>query len=364
MTALLTQLAQLLKRGVDIVSAVHDSATEIDDLAYFLGLKTETARAIVRLSNELHKPLKNPIDEAQRQESLELYTRHSVSIFAMLEIAKAARKIPDQRESIRLEISRQAPGLSVKELIAVGRDVVAKRRPNPTDHAFQQRTARFSRNVDADGCRTLLLRLPEPVMSEVMNRVNSIASARFDRSGGPRFDQLAADAFVELFRAGAGPSPALAPSVVITDRDLVGHVSHGSVALTDGTTMPLAEFINKRIATSGWAMAYGDGGTPLAVGRIHRFATPAQRAALAAHQLTCAAPGCGFSAAECQAHHIVAWADGGSTDILNLALLCPRHHAQVGTHLSRGDDGELYWDGHPNRLPVRRLSARQLALAA
>ena len=68
---------------------------------------------------------------------------------------------------------------------------------------------------------------------------------------------------------------------------------------------------------------------PLDVGRTARTATPAQRRALAMRDGGCIIPGCGVPAEACQAHHLVDWAKGGTTDIAGLALLCWSHHRQV-----------------------------------
>ena len=66
---------------------------------------------------------------------------------------------------------------------------------------------------------------------------------------------------------------------------------------------------------------------PLAVGRAHRFATPAQRVALAVRDGGCIL--CHRPAAECQAHHLTDWAEGGRTDLDQMVLLCWTHHRQV-----------------------------------
>ena len=66
---------------------------------------------------------------------------------------------------------------------------------------------------------------------------------------------------------------------------------------------------------------------PLAVGRSTRLATTGQRTALAVRDGGCIL--CQRPPAECQTHHVKAWADGGTTDINNLVLLCWSHHRQV-----------------------------------
>jgi len=74
--------------------------------------------------------------------------------------------------------------------------------------------------------------------------------------------------------------------------------------------------------------------------------TPAQRRALAARDLGCAARGCTRPPAACDAHHLTARADGGDTTLHNLVLLCRRHH--VLWHLGRIALADLHvpWRRH------------------
>lgn len=68
---------------------------------------------------------------------------------------------------------------------------------------------------------------------------------------------------------------------------------------------------------------------PVDVGRTQRLATLTQRRALAVRDGGCVVHGCGASADVCDAHHVRHWADGGSTDLPNLVLVCPGHHTAV-----------------------------------
>jgi hypothetical protein len=70
-------------------------------------------------------------------------------------------------------------------------------------------------------------------------------------------------------------------------------------------------------------------GAVLHLGRAQRLASPAQKDALFARDVGCVVPGCDIAGHLCEIHHVVPWADGGSTDIDNLALVCPRHHVEV-----------------------------------
>ncbi|WP_392468005.1 DUF222 domain-containing protein [Arsenicicoccus cauae] len=89
-------------------------------------------------------------------------------------------------------------------------------------------------------------------------------------------------------------------------------------------------------------------GRPVDVGRTTRLATARQRRALEVRDGGCSFPGCGAPASWCQAHHITHWADGGATDVDNLALLCGHHHRYIHTHHITGrvtpDQSHVHWD--------------------
>jgi hypothetical protein len=68
---------------------------------------------------------------------------------------------------------------------------------------------------------------------------------------------------------------------------------------------------------------------PLDVGHKVRTVTPAIRRALELRDGGCAWAGCTAPASWCDAHHIIHWADGGVTALINLILLCRRHHTAI-----------------------------------
>lgn len=70
-------------------------------------------------------------------------------------------------------------------------------------------------------------------------------------------------------------------------------------------------------------------GIPLDLGRTVRVFTATQRRALATRDRGCRFPGCHRPSAYTDAHHLTAWARGGSTDLANGLLLCRHHHRQV-----------------------------------
>jgi hypothetical protein len=66
----------------------------------------------------------------------------------------------------------------------------------------------------------------------------------------------------------------------------------------------------------------GGSGQILDVGRSRRVAIGPLRRALVVRDQGCAFPGCDRPPRWCAAHHLRHWADGGPTDLDNLALLC------------------------------------------
>jgi hypothetical protein len=74
-------------------------------------------------------------------------------------------------------------------------------------------------------------------------------------------------------------------------------------------------------------MRHARDGSVLDVGRKTRTIPRAIRRALLARDRRCQFPGC--TVRRCDGHHIQHWADGGSTSLDNLTLLCRRHHRCV-----------------------------------
>jgi hypothetical protein len=111
------------------------------------------------------------------------------------------------------------------------------------------------------------------------------------------------------------------------------------------------EGLTARLRTVAARLPLALGGAPtqpLEVGRTTRVVQPAQRAALAVRDGGCVVPDCDRPLAWCEAHHLRHWADGGPTDLANLALLCRAHHRTVhegGWRLTRAPDG--HWTATP-----------------
>jgi hypothetical protein len=74
---------------------------------------------------------------------------------------------------------------------------------------------------------------------------------------------------------------------------------------------------------------YSVNGKPRYLGRTHRFATRAQRRALAGRDKGCTFTGCTRGPTWCVAHHVRWWSRGGRTDISEMVLVCAFRHRVI-----------------------------------
>ena len=105
----------------------------------------------------------------------------------------------------------------------------------------------------------------------------------------------------------------------------------------------------------------GTDGQVLDVGRSHRLVTPALWTALIVRDRHCAFPGCTRLPLACDAHHIVHWADGGTTSLDNLIMVCRHHHVLLhqtpwAVHIDP-DTGQPAWNPPP-RLTLNSLHGK------
>ena len=131
---------------------------------------------------------------------------------------------------------------------------------------------------------------------------------------------------------------------------LGGNAEAGQLALEDG--IGVSAEMSRRVAcdASTVVMSHARDGTVLDVGRKTRTIPPAIRRALTSRDRRCRFPGC--DACHCDAHHVRHWADGGTTRLDNLLLVCRRHHRAVheeGFTVELNDgEARFFWpDGRP-----------------
>jgi len=212
-----------------------------------------------------------------------------------------------------------------------------------------------------------------PIAQGIIERVEA-ASAESRQAGDTRTcAQLQADALAALALTGVTPddivsSPVLPhpievqehikPTVQITVPVLSMAGVSDAPATLDGYG-PIDPETATRIAVNAPSftriLVQPETGAVLSVGR-KQYRVPADlQRAVRLRDGTCRAPGCGRRARACDLDHSVAWKDGGTTEIGNLACLCRHHHRMKhlpGWNLKHGPGGVLDWtspDGKHHR---------------
>ncbi len=120
----------------------------------------------------------------------------------------------------------------------------------------------------------------------------------------------------------------------------------GVATTAGGSLLPIRELITMAARTDRYLAIFDDHHSrPLYLGRAKRLASADQRVMLCANDRGCTFPGCSMPASMSEVHHVREWADGGSTDINNLTLVCPSHHRLIGSNRWRTTrhGGRTHW---------------------
>lgn len=172
-------------------------------------------------------------------------------------------------------------------------------------------------------------------------------------------DQRHGDAFVELLdyiqQAADLPTEAGEKPVLMVTMSLGDLHSADEPPLLNGG-IPISATEARLLACDARVIpaVLGGDGEVLDLGRTQRLANSAQRRALHLRDRGCVFPSCTRPTNWCHAHRLVAWADGGPTDLRNLALLCGMHHRLIHT-----SDWTIRMaaDGRPECIPPPWLDA-------
>jgi len=164
-----------------------------------------------------------------------------------------------------------------------------------------------------------------------------------------------ADALVALCsaRMAADPDPDRATVVIHAPLEALASGTGGCELESGPVIHP--ETARRLACTGRVQVVVEDGaGDPIRLGRMRRQPPAWMVRQLRYRDRECRFPGCG-SRRFTQAHHIVWWDRGGTTDLDNLVLVCTFHHRLVheyGWSVRREPDGQIRWfrsDGTPYR---------------
>ncbi|MET0354257.1 MAG: DUF222 domain-containing protein, partial [Plantibacter flavus] len=225
---------------------------------------------------------------------------------------------------------------------------VLRERLHPESITTRSKRSEADRRVEvepaADGMAWVHLFTTAPIAQGIAERVEAAAADSRQAGDTRTCAQLQADALAALALTGVTPedvmsSPVLPhpievqehikPTVQITVPVLTTAGVSDAPGMLDGYG-PIDPETAARIAVNAPSftriLVQPDTGAVLSVGR-NQYRVPADlKRAVRLRDGTCRAPGCGRRARACDLDHSVAWEDGGTTDVGNLACLCPHHH--------------------------------------
>jgi hypothetical protein len=225
----------------------------------------------------------------------------------------------------------------------------------------------------ADGMAWVHLFTTAPITQGLVERVEA-AAAESRAAGDTRTcAQLQADALAALALTGVTPEDVMSSPVLPHPIEVQEHIkptvqitvpAPSMVGVSDAPATldgygPIDPETAARIAVNAPSftriLVQPESGAILSVGR-NQYRVPADlQRAVRLRDGTCRAPGCGRRARACDLDHSVAWEDGGTTDVGNLACLCRHHHRMKhlpGWNLEHGPGGVLDWttpDGKHHR---------------
>ncbi|VXB51463.1 HNH endonuclease signature motif containing protein [Plantibacter sp. T3] len=317
----------------------------------------------------------------------EALVNHAPSVLASLEAgrisARHAKTITDHLRDVPTEgravflakvlpVAEQTTDAELRR-----RARVLRERLHPESITARAKRSEAERRVEfepaADGMAWVHLFTTAPIAQGIVERVEA-AAAESRKAGDTRTcAQLQADALAALALTGVTPEDVMSSPVLPHPIEVQEHIKPTVQITVPALTMagvsdapgmldgygPIDPETATRIAVNAPSftriLVQPETGAILSVGR-NQYRVPADlQRAVRLRDGTCRAPGCGRRARACDLDHSVAWEDGGTTDVGNLACLCRHHHRMKhlpGWNLDHGPGGVLEWttpDGKRHR---------------
>src|SRR5881398_680858 len=269
---------------------------------------------------------------------------------------------PETEERL-LAVGRAGTADHVERIVRGWRRMDRKAEAREADHQHAGRALHVY--PDEDGTVRIRGRLAPEVGALLMQALAAAREALYQRRADqareadpPTMEQQQADALALLAETalhhGIDPgAPGERYQVVVhVDAAVLADADQaGQSVLEDGLRVPAGTSQRLACDASRVVMRHDADGRLLEVGARTRTIPPAIRRALHHRDRGCRFPGCGVMIG--QGHHIRHWAQGGSTTLSNLALLCRCHHRAVheeGYQVDRQPDGELRFRRPDGRL--------------
>ena len=245
-------------------------------------------------------------------------------------------------EALHEAVTQPAPSADTAELVAAvkgtgpreARKAAAKFREihtkeTPEEAADRRYENRSMRSGPAeDGMVTTIVTLPE-LESREFHQVISFIGGRPSDSDHRTTEQRLADGLIQLCKAYAGGTITGGrerPTILITinAESFTGRSDEpGTTAY--GDRIP-AHIVRHLAENANLRRLLHVGNTILEMGREVRCATEAQYRALLARDGGCRWDDCHIPGAWCEVDHLIPWEQGGTSDLVNMDLLCRHHH--------------------------------------
>jgi hypothetical protein len=373
------------------VADVADAAP----LAYGTSISSWLTHRFPMSSGAAHRMVKEAEIAARRPATTLAVQRGCVRPEQALVVCDVMRTLPSvdpvTTAEVEVVLLDCATTMTPVDLRALGAELVERLDPDHADVLLGQAVERAHRRADQDrrlvftahpdGSTELYARGPSAVLEPLRRQIDAEATharrAELENLDDSiprltvtqrRFDALitlsSRVAAVEAAPAVAGDRPRV---VVHVTTDQLGRLAETSRidGLTTDAGLPVPASVARRwLCDSALQPLVTDptGHHTVGVGRAQRLATPALRTAFALGDRGCVFPGCDVATHLCDAHHIQPWWAGGSTDLDNLALLCPHHHGLLEPNRRHPADQwtiTMSPDGYPSIYAPTRIDPLQ-----
>ncbi|MGB8860259.1 MAG: DUF222 domain-containing protein [Ilumatobacteraceae bacterium] len=236
---------------------------------------------------------------------------------------------PNADTSELISAARGAGPNEARKAAAEFRRIHTKETPEEAaDRRYHKRSVRSG--PAQDGMVTTTVTLPE-LESREFHQVISFIGGKPSDSDHRTTEQRLADGLIQLcaaYAAGAVAGGRERPTILITiDAESFTGAADEPGVTGYGDRIP-AHIVRHLAENANLQRLLHVGSMILDLGREIRYATEAQYRALLARDGGCRVEDCHIPGAWCDADHLVAWEDGGTTELANLGLLCRHHHIE------------------------------------
>lgn len=297
------------------------------DAADWLAGKTKTSRGDASSRARLGAALKASESLKKAAEDGEVSAATAESLFGA--VADRPDGASDADVDDLVEACKGADPRDAKAAAEKWKETHSAETPEQAEQRRREKRSVTTRNL-GDGLGQLTAILPLVDLRQLTNSISHIAGKPCEADTRTT-EQRMADGLLQLalaYSKGQVAGGRERPTLLITTTadtytgrsDEPGVTAHGD-AVPAHVVRFLAEQANlQRVLLAGAQI--------LNLGREVRYATDAQYKALVVRDGGCRWPGCHIPAAWCDIDHLLAWEDGGSSDLDNLVMWCRHHHTE------------------------------------